>query len=143
MSYKWVFCKSGDLISNSAKGMGRSGTPSIYIILYGDNIKCEVLCQANIVGQQKPKKIIYIHPTSGGGAVAVWVRASTGDRTVDGSSPTSVKTFLFGTLTIPFTPLCQCISDETVQAVSTSRWSLLSGVYARGSKRSTSPHWNV
>ena len=36
---------------------------------------------------------------------------------VDGSSPTSVKTFLFGTLTIPFTPLCQCLSDETVKAV--------------------------
>ena len=40
-----------------------------------------------------------------GGAVAEWVRASTGDRTCDGSSPTSVKTFLFGTLAIPFTPL--------------------------------------
>ena len=39
------------------------------------------------------------------GAVAEWVRASTGDRTFDGSSPTSVKTFLFGTLAIPFTPL--------------------------------------
>ena len=34
------------------------------------------------------------------GAVAEWVRASTGDRTFDGSSPTSVKTFLFGTLDI-------------------------------------------
>ena len=40
-----------------------------------------------------------------GGAVAEWVRESTGDRTFDGSSPTSVKTFLFGTLAIPFTPL--------------------------------------
>ena len=40
----------------------------------------------------------------GGGSVAEWVRASTGDRTFDGSSPTSVKTFLFGTLAIPFTP---------------------------------------
>ena len=40
-----------------------------------------------------------------GGAVADWVRASIGDRTFDGSSPTSVKTFLFGTLAIPFTPL--------------------------------------
>ena len=39
------------------------------------------------------------------GAVAEWVRESTGDRTFDGSSPTSVKTFLFGTLAIPFTPL--------------------------------------
>ena len=41
----------------------------------------------------------------GGGAVAEWVRASTGDRTFDCSSPTSVTTFLFGTLAIPFTPL--------------------------------------
>ena len=40
-----------------------------------------------------------------GGAVVEWVRESTGDRTFDGSSPTSVKTFLFGTLAIPFTPL--------------------------------------
>ena len=38
-------------------------------------------------------------------ALAEWDRASTGDRTFDGSSPTSVKTFLFGTLAIPFTPL--------------------------------------
>ena len=60
--------------------------------------------------------------------MAEWVRASTGDRTLDGSSPTSVNTFLFGTLAIPFTPLCQCLSDETVK----SRGSLLSGVYATG-----------
>ena len=40
-----------------------------------------------------------------GGAVADWVRGSTGDWTVDGSSPTSVKTVLFGTLAIPLTPL--------------------------------------
>ena len=52
-----------------------------------------------------------------GGAVAKWVRASTGDRTFDGSSPTSVKPFLFGTLAIPLTPACQCLSDETVKAV--------------------------
>ena len=52
----------------------------------------------------------------GGRAVAEWVRESAGDRTVDGSSPTSVKTFLFGTLAIPFTPLCQCLSDETEKA---------------------------
>ena len=49
--------------------------------------------------------------------MAEWARESTGDRTVDGSSPTSVKPFLFGTLAIPFTPLCQCLSDETVKAV--------------------------
>ena len=53
--------------------------------------------------------------------MAEWVKASTGDRTVDGSSPTSVKTFLFGTLAIPFgipfTLLCQCLSDKAVKAV--------------------------
>ena len=38
----------------------------------------------------------------------------------------------FGTLAIPFTPLCHCLSEETLK----SRRSLLSGVYARGSKRS-------
>ena len=55
--------------------------------------------------------------------MAEWVRASTGDRTFDGSSPTSVKTFRFGTLAIPLTLLCQCLSDETLNC----RWSLLSG----------------
>ena len=55
-----------------------------------------------------------------GGGIPEWVRASTGDRTVDGSSPTLVKTFLFGTLAIPFTPLRQCLSDETVKAVDQS-----------------------
>ena len=64
------------------------------------------------------------------GAVAEWVRASTGDQTVDGSSPTSVKTFRFGTLAIPFTPLCQCLSDETVKAVVVpSIWCLCQGKY--------------
>ena len=69
-----------------------------------------------------------------GGAVAEWVRAST-----DGSSPTSVKTFLFGTLAIPFTPLCQCLSDETVKAV--GRFYLVS--MPGEVKYPTSPHWNV
>ena len=36
----------------------------------------------------------------------------------------------FGTLAIPFTPLCQCLSEETLKAVG----HFLSGVYARGSK---------
>ena len=63
--------------------------------------------------------------------------ASTGDRTVDGSSPTSVNTFLFGTLAIPFTPLCQCLSDETVKAVGPFYLVSMPGY----SKRSH--HWNV
>ena len=50
------------------------------------------------------------------GTVAEWVGASTGDRTFDGSSPTSVKTSLrnFGNSVYP---ACQCPSDETVKAV--------------------------
>ena len=40
------------------------------------------------------------------------------------------KTFRFGTLAIPFTPLCQCLSEETLKAVGP----FLYGVYARGSK---------
>ena len=51
-----------------------------------------------------------------------WVRESTGDRTVDGSSPTSVKKkIIFGTLAIPFTPLCQCLSDETMDYTAHSK----------------------
>ena len=48
-------------------------------------------------------------------------RTLTGDRTVNGSSPAAVKNFSlrFGTwsLAIPFTPPCQCLSDETLKAV--------------------------
>ena len=71
--------------------------------------------------------------------MAEWVRASTGDRTVDGSSPISVKTFLFGTLAIPFTPLCQCLSDETVKAVGPFYLVFM----PEEVKDPTSPHWNV
>ena len=48
-------------------------------------------------------------------------------------SPTSVKTFLFATLAIPFTPLFQCLSDETVKHVGPF---YLVSMPARGSKRS-------
>ena len=65
--------------------------------------------------------------------------ASTGDRTVGGSSPTSVKTFLFGTFAIPFIPLCQCLSDETVKAVGPFYLVPMPGEV----KDPTSPHWNV
>ena len=66
-----------------------------------------------------------------GGAVAEWVRASTGDQTVDGSSPTSVKIFSFrnfGNSVHPALPVSFGWDSK-------SRWSLLSGVYARGSKK--------
>ena len=67
-----------------------------------------------------------ISDTAKWGAVAEWVRASTGDRTIDGSTPTAGD-FEFGTLAIPLTLLCQCLSDETLKAVAlgrseTTRW---------------------
>ena len=51
--------------------------------------------------------------------MAEWSRALTGDRTFNGSSPAAVKTFRFASelLAIPFTPPCQCLSDETLKAV--------------------------
>ena len=52
---------------------------------------------------------------------AEWVRALawTGDRTVPGRVRIMLRQGLFGTLSIPFTPLwnCQCISEETLKAV--------------------------
>ena len=71
--------------------------------------------------------------------MAEWVRASTGDRTVDGSSATSVKNVLFGTLAIPFTPLCQCLSDETLKAVVLFYLVSMPGEV----KYPISPHWNA
>ena len=68
--------------------------------------------------------------------MAEWVRASTGDWTFDGSSPTSVNTFLFGTSVYP---ACQCLSDETVKAVGPFYLVSMPGEV----KDPTSPHWNV
>ena len=70
-----------------------------------------------------------------GGAVAEWVRAlaCTGDRTVLAGFESHCGKLRFGTLAIPFTPLCQCLSEETLKAVGPL---VLSGIYARGSKRS-------
>ena len=73
-----------------------------------------------------------------GGAVAEWVRASTGDRTIDGSTPTAGD-FEFGTLAIPLTLLCQCLSDETLKAVGPFYLVSMLGEV----KDPTSPHWNV
>ena len=71
--------------------------------------------------------------------MAEWVRALTGDRTVNGSSPSAVKTFRFGTLAIPFIPLCQCLSDETLKAVGPFYLVSMPGEV----KDPTSPHWFV
>ena len=72
------------------------------------------------------------------GAVAEWVRASIGDRTIDGSTPTAGD-FEFGTLAIPLTLLCQCLSDETLKAVRPFYLVSMPGEV----KDPTSPHWNV
>ena len=45
----------------------------------------------------------------------------------------------FGTLAIPFTPPCPCLSDETVKAVGPFYLVPMPGEV----KDPTSPHWNV
>ena len=45
--------------------------------------------------------------------VAQWLEPRTGDRVVLGSNPES----FFGNFAIPFTLLCQCLSEETLKAV--------------------------
>ena len=77
--------------------------------------------------------------TIGRSGVAEWARELTGDRTVKGSSPAAVITFRFGTLAIPFTPPCQCLSDETLKAVGPFYLVSMPGEV----KDPTSPHWNV
>ena len=79
---------------------------------------------------------------SEGGAVAEWVRGWLGMATRHsrpGSNPTSVKTFRFGTLPIPFTLLCECLSDETLKAVGPFYLVSMPGEV----KDPTSLHWNV
>ena len=73
-----------------------------------------------------------VHLCPQGGAVAEWVRASTGDRMVDGSSPTAENFSLrnFGNSVYPALPVSFGGDSQSCR-------SLLSGGYARGSKR---PH---
>ena len=66
-----------------------------------------------------------------------WLGMATG-HSRPGSNPTSVKTFRFGTLAIPFTHLCQCLSDETLKAVGPFYLVSMPGEV----KEPTSPHWN-
>ena len=51
--------------------------------------------------------------------MAEWVRtlACTGDRTVRDVFESHCGQLCFGTLAIPFTPLCQCLSEDTPKAV--------------------------
>ena len=76
-----------------------------------------------------------------GGAVAEWVRAlaCTGDRTVLAGFESHCGKLRFGTLAIPFTPLCQCLSEETLKAVGPFYLVSMPGEV----KDPTSPHWNV
>ena len=53
-----------------------------------------------------------------------------------GSNPTAEN---FGTLAIPFTPLCQCLSEETLKAVGPFYLVSMPGEV----KDPTSPHWNM
>ena len=67
-----------------------------------------------------------------------WLGMATG-HSRPGSNPTSVKTFRFGTLAIPFTLLCECLSDETLKAVGPFYLVSMPGEV----KDPTSLHWNV
>ena len=60
--------------------------------------------------------------------MAEWVRALAlnGDRTFPTGSTPTAGDFEFGTLAIPLTLLCQCLSDETLKAVP-SIWCLCQG----------------
>ena len=76
-----------------------------------------------------------------GGAVAEWVRAlaCAGDRTARVGFESHCRKLRFGTLAIPFTPLCQCLSEETLKAVGPFYLVSMPGEV----KYPTSPHWNV
>ena len=75
------------------------------------------------------------------GAMAEWVRAlaCAGDRTVRIGFESRCGKLCFGTLAIPFTPLCQCLSEETLKAVGPLYLVSMPGEV----KDPTSPHWNV
>ena len=47
------------------------------------------------------------------GAVAQWLERATGNRVVAGSNPAEAVS----KLAISFTPLCQCLLEETLKAV--------------------------
>ena len=78
-------------------------------------------------------------PTSG--QVAEWVRAlaGTGGRSVQDEFESHCGQLRFGTLAIPFTPPCQCLSEETLKAVGPFYLVSMPGEV----KDPTSPHWNV
>ena len=76
-----------------------------------------------------------------GGAVAEWVRALdwTDDRTVPVGFESHCGKLRFTTLANLFTPLCQCLSEETLKAVGPFYLVSMPGEV----KYPTSRHWNV
>ena len=73
--------------------------------------------------------------------MAEWVRAlaCTGDRMVPTGFESHCGKLRFGTLAIPFTPLCQCLSEETLKAVGPFYLVSMPGEV----KDPTGRHWNV
>ena len=66
-----------------------------------------------------------------------WLVQATG-LSQPGSNPTA-ENFALELLAIPFIPLCQCLSDEILQAVGPFYLASMPGEV----KDPTSPHWNV
>ena len=75
----------------------------------------------------------------GGGAVTEWVREFDWRPDGRGFESHCGKTFRSGTLAIPFTPICQCLPEETLKAVGPFYLVSMPGEV----KDPTSPHWNV
>ena len=75
--------------------------------------------------------------------MAEWVRALAcpGNLTVRDGFESHCGQLRFGTLAIQFTPLCQCLSEETLKAV--GPFYLVSMPGEVGPKDPTSPQWNV
>ena len=70
-------------------------------------------------------------------AKCVRALAWTGDRTVPTGFESHCEKRRFGTLAIPFTPRCQCLSEETLKSVGPFYLVSMPGEV----KYSTSPHW--
>ena len=73
--------------------------------------------------------------------MAEWVRAlaCTGDRMVRDGFESHCGHLRFGTLSIPFTPPCECLSEETLKTVGPFYLVSMPGEV----KDPTSSHWNV
>ena len=99
-----------------------------------------------IIAMAVPKKTIEIDNTPVNGTYLIHARGSSGlerwlvhDRTVLAGFESHCGKLRFGTLAIPFTPLCQCLSEETLKAVGPFYLVSMPGEV----KDPTSPHWNV